>query len=735
MAKIGELLAELGLDTKKWKAGIKTANKDIAQFDAKLTALSLGGTAALAGMTLGMFGFADAVGKAEGLLGGFARSFGADVSGNLEVLRTASKGTISDVDLMQTANSAALLQVTNDVEMLAAAMTTARLRGKEMGLGTKESFQSLVTGIGRGSVLILDNIGIAIPEALKEMRSEMTEAEFKAALLQTVIADGQSIFQAYGEDLITAKDKADIMRASMENMKITIGGALIPVFEQLLRTVLPIVRVFSAFVQGNPKVIANFIRTAFVVIGVVTAFAVLNKAVLTYNSTLKLLRAGLTATQLSIGLVGIALVVLGALFAAAAKKQLDMKGDVDSGTDSFGAFGDAAVDAGGKVSKAMRDSARRIADIRKSIEEEKAAFEDRLRDIVLQRMREIKENEDALDKENKDFKKSQEERLDDYTDRVKDQKKQNTQEVKDLEESLRQSVVLGSDSYQRDLENFRTAIEAKKLEGEEELAELKAKFDEASVAEQEKFDERTSALQVKLDEDKALLEKHAKDIEKINLDVQKDEIDILKETHAKRLEELDEQITREKAKRDDANKEAGVGFANMMEGINAETVNWDSIMQPLDMSQIFKDMGNSILGFFGGITEAFTALFAFGIEQWLLSAKEKFANLGADTISKFFGDQAAVVGQIASTANTKARSALGFEAAGTANFKGGRAMIGERGMEEVVLPPGSQIFSAKETAQRRGGNQTVTFNQVIDKRVDIDAFNDRQGFILAAMIG
>ncbi len=72
---------------------------------------------------------------------GFVRNFKTDVEDGLNVLRTASKGTIADIDLMATSNRAALLGVSDNVEDLSAVMQTARLRGMEMGMGYHASVQ------------------------------------------------------------------------------------------------------------------------------------------------------------------------------------------------------------------------------------------------------------------------------------------------------------------------------------------------------------------------------------------------------------------------------------------------------------------------------------------------------------------------------------------------------------------------------------------------------------------
>lgn len=160
---------------------------------------------------------------------GFIRSFGDDYIGNIEILRQAAKGTIADTDLMLAANKAALLGITTNVDDLAGLMVTARLRGKEMGLTTTQAFDDIVTGIGRGSPLILDNLGIKIPEAVKVAMESMTEAEKTQALLNFAMQDGAVIASQLGGDTESASDKIAQLKTDFENAKSALGEKLIPV--------------------------------------------------------------------------------------------------------------------------------------------------------------------------------------------------------------------------------------------------------------------------------------------------------------------------------------------------------------------------------------------------------------------------------------------------------------------------------------------------------------------------
>jgi hypothetical protein len=80
----------------------------------------------------------------------------------LATLRAASQGTISDYDLMLSANRAMMLGVAKNSDEMTRLLEVAMKRGQAMGLSTQQAFNDIVTGIGRASPMILDNLGIVI---------------------------------------------------------------------------------------------------------------------------------------------------------------------------------------------------------------------------------------------------------------------------------------------------------------------------------------------------------------------------------------------------------------------------------------------------------------------------------------------------------------------------------------------------------------------------------------------
>jgi hypothetical protein len=106
-----------------------------------------------------------------------------------------------------------------------------------MGETTAQAFSDIVTGIGRGSALILDNLGIVVDaeaaneayaESIGKTASQLSEAEKKQALFNAVVEDSTQIVQdnkAAGDDAASNYERMD---AAIQNAKDALGQLFSP---------------------------------------------------------------------------------------------------------------------------------------------------------------------------------------------------------------------------------------------------------------------------------------------------------------------------------------------------------------------------------------------------------------------------------------------------------------------------------------------------------------------------
>lgn len=175
-----------------------------------------------------------------------AMQAGASGDAILDALRTASRGSVADADLMLSANRAMLLGVADNVEEFGQLMSIAEARGKAMGLSTTQAFSDIVTGIGRMSPMILDNLGIVIDgeaayasyaASVGKAASQLSDAEQKQALLNQVVASSRDIVAANnvaGENMV---DQFERMDAAIQNAKVALGELFAPAVAQIAQNI------------------------------------------------------------------------------------------------------------------------------------------------------------------------------------------------------------------------------------------------------------------------------------------------------------------------------------------------------------------------------------------------------------------------------------------------------------------------------------------------------------------
>lgn len=162
-----------------------------------------------------------------------------DMGGNAEVefakIKAASKGLIPEAEIKQAVVSAMSLGV--PLDNMSQLMEIARAKAREMGTDTGKAFADLALGISRGSPQILDNLGLTIKlgDANQKMADQigktvdqLTKKEKTQALLNAVVEQGQKSVERYASSELTAAQKMQKFNATMEDLKVKIGSALLP---------------------------------------------------------------------------------------------------------------------------------------------------------------------------------------------------------------------------------------------------------------------------------------------------------------------------------------------------------------------------------------------------------------------------------------------------------------------------------------------------------------------------
>lgn len=160
--------------------------------------------------------------KAEGVEIAFKRLNDPNL---LNQLREATKGTVSDLQLMQNTLRAQNFKI--PLQELAKLFEFARRRAKETGEDVNFLVDSIVLGIGRKSPLILDNLGISAVELRQKLKGVNTETASVADIAKVVGDIATEELRKMGNETDTTGDKIARMNAKWENTKKAIGDAII----------------------------------------------------------------------------------------------------------------------------------------------------------------------------------------------------------------------------------------------------------------------------------------------------------------------------------------------------------------------------------------------------------------------------------------------------------------------------------------------------------------------------
>ena len=230
--------------TKKGLGGVDSSLKSLG----KSAMAAAGGFFAVRGLIAGFKKSIELSSKMEGLSRGFdnlTKSAGFSTK-TFDKLQKATDGTMSSFDLMQQANNAMLLGIFDSEDAMAKMFDTAQRLAKALGKDAAFGVESLITGMGRQSKLMLDNLGIMVKaeDAYKRYAGEigktvsgLTDIERKQAFINEAMKEANKLVENLGDEQLTTADSINQMKTSLDDAAIAIGTLLSPVVIDLAKDV------------------------------------------------------------------------------------------------------------------------------------------------------------------------------------------------------------------------------------------------------------------------------------------------------------------------------------------------------------------------------------------------------------------------------------------------------------------------------------------------------------------
>lgn len=195
----------------------------------------------------------------------------------LKNLRKATKNTVNDVQLMTAAVQAKDFRI--PLEDLGKYLQFAQLKAQQTGQSVDYMTNSIVTGLGRKSPLILDNLGISAAEISEKTKETGDFMKAVAEIIDNQLAEA-------GETYISAADRAAQKTVELENAQKALGDELLPIKEAwddaYADMQLNTISLISWMVkhQGVVKTLGVML-TAFTVIAIATSNAIKSNIIVT----------------------------------------------------------------------------------------------------------------------------------------------------------------------------------------------------------------------------------------------------------------------------------------------------------------------------------------------------------------------------------------------------------------------------------------------------------------------
>ena len=214
MGILGELWVKLGLKNDNLKKGLKDSEKEVSTFAAGMKKLGgmIGAAFSIGAIVKFTHQTAELANKAKGVKKAFDALNNPALLGQL---RRATRGTVDDLQLMQKAVQADRFKIPMD--QLASYFEFATQRATDMGVSVDYLVDSIITGLGRNSIQILDNLGFSAAEIRDKMKDGGTMAEAVGKIIQEQMGDAKT--QIDEAALSTEK-----LATAWTNLQTTIGS-------------------------------------------------------------------------------------------------------------------------------------------------------------------------------------------------------------------------------------------------------------------------------------------------------------------------------------------------------------------------------------------------------------------------------------------------------------------------------------------------------------------------------
>ena len=220
---LAKMAVEITANTAKFNASLSDTNKKLDSFSKNITGIGKSLIAGFGAIQVASFTFeiSKLAGEAQGVREAFEK-----LPNSIELmnrLKDATSGTVSELELMRKSVMASNFGIS--LEALPKLLEFASVRAKQTGQSVDYLVDSIVTGIGRKSKLILDNLGISAVQLTEALGGASTAASSIEDVANAVGAIAEKELLKMGSMSENASTKIERLSANWVNLKVAIGDS------------------------------------------------------------------------------------------------------------------------------------------------------------------------------------------------------------------------------------------------------------------------------------------------------------------------------------------------------------------------------------------------------------------------------------------------------------------------------------------------------------------------------
>jgi DNA-binding transcriptional regulator YdaS (Cro superfamily) len=220
---LARLAVIISANSAEFNRALKDTRKDLSGFMSSVKGVA--GTLGVAFGTRELLSFGLEISKLAGQAEGVKTAFDR-LPNSVKVmseLKAATGGTVSELELMKRAVQASNFDIS--LEALPKLLEFATLRAQQTGQSVDYLVDSIVTGIGRKSKLILDNLGISATQLNQKLKGTSTEAATVGDVARAVGEIAEESLKNMAGFAENASTKVQRLGASWDNLKVAMGNA------------------------------------------------------------------------------------------------------------------------------------------------------------------------------------------------------------------------------------------------------------------------------------------------------------------------------------------------------------------------------------------------------------------------------------------------------------------------------------------------------------------------------